>query len=75
MRPNLHWRRADAAGQKASLDVALRGGNDFSTTSVCLIILLATWAGRGPHKGSKWAVAHNVVRARASTLLRAILKQ
>lgn len=61
------------------MDVALRGGNDFSTTSMCLVILLATWAGRPPppppRKAQSGQSPTNIVKARASTLLRSILKQ
>ena len=57
-------RRADASGEKVKLSDAMRGNTDFSTPTFSLVILLATWAGKGPHGGSKWSVDHSVVRAR-----------
>lgn len=68
-----NYRRADSKGASSSWADAMRPDSDFSCNSFGLLILLASWGGKGVHKSSKWALPHDVVQHRCKAALGALV--
>ena len=65
--------QADTHGEATNGDIPFKADLEFSCTSFALVVLLGSWAGKGPHNSSKWHVAHSVVQKRCSDLLNGLL--
>ena len=46
---------------------------EYSASSFAILVMLAHWAARGPHKRSQWKLTNEQVQSQASSLLKVLV--